>query len=193
MRLLLMGPPGAGKGTQAARLADALGVPAISTGDIFRSNVAAGTPLGLQAQRYMNAGEYVPDTVTDEMVKLRLDEQDAVNGWLLDGYPRTVGQVGTLDSVLLAKSQSLDAVVQLTLDEEELVRRLTKRALSEGRADDTADVIRRRQEVYREQTAPLLETYDKRRLLVTVPGSGPVAKITENLLHALSFTTPRGS
>ena len=186
-----MGPPGAGKGTQATRLADALSVPAISTGDIFRSNVAAGTPLGVQAQRYMNADEYVPDSVTDAMLEARLDEPEAANGWLLDGYPRTVGQVAALEAVLEARSHRLNAVLVLTVDEEELVQRLAKRALTEGRADDTEEVIRRRQEVYRAQTAPLLESYEKRGLLTTVPGSGPVAKVTESLFEALSLSATR--
>jgi adenylate kinase len=180
-----MGPPGAGKGTQATRLADALSVPAISTGDIFRSNVAAGTPLGVQAQRYMNAGGYVPDSVTDAMLEARLDEPEAANGWLLDGYPRTVGQVAALEAVLEARSHRLNAVLVLTVDEEELVQRLAKRALTEGRADDTEEVIRRRQEAYQAQTAPLPESFEKRGLLTTVPGSGPVAKVAESLFEAL--------
>jgi adenylate kinase len=176
-----MGPPGAGKGTQAAVLARVLGIPHISTGDIFRANVAEGTELGKEAQRYMDAGEYVPDTVTNAMVRDRLTHDDCRPGFLLDGYPRTVEQVAELDAMLRSAGTELNVVVELTVDIDEVVGRLVKRAQEQGRADDTEDVIRRRLEVYAEQTAPLLETYADRGLLVQVDGMGEVGAVTERI------------
>jgi adenylate kinase len=183
--MLLMGPPGSGKGTQAVRLAAALGVPAISTGDIFRANLAAGTHLGREAKRYMDAGEYVPDEVTNEMVRARLQDHDAARGWLLDGYPRTLAQVQALDDIAVLTGKGLDAVVALDVNEEELVRRLAQRAFDEGRADDTEEVIRHRQRVYQEQTAPLLAAYRERSLLNTVDGDGEVEDIARRILDTL--------
>jgi Adenylate kinase and related kinases len=177
-----MGPPGAGKGTQAALLAAELGVPHISTGDIFRANVADGTALGKEAQRYMDAGEYVPDTVTNAMVRDRLTHDDCRPGFLLDGYPRTVEQVAELDAMLRSAGQALDVVVELTVEIDEVVGRLVKRAADQGRTDDSEDVIRRRLEVYAEQTAPLLTTYSDRGLLVQVDGMGVVEDVTSRLL-----------
>jgi adenylate kinase len=191
MRLLIMGPPGAGKGTQAARLAARLGVPAISTGDIFRANVTAGTPLGVEARRYMDAGEYVPDSVTNAMVRDRLAEADCADGFLLDGYPRTVAQVGELDGILAAQDQALHGVLLLEVDDAELVRRLLARAVSEGRADDTEDVVRRRQEVYREQTAPLIEVYAARGLVHSVDGLGDVDDVQARLWESVSVPDRR--
>jgi adenylate kinase len=185
MRLLFMGPPGAGKGTQAQVVADRFGVPAISTGDIFRANVANGTELGLEAKRYMDAGEYVPDKVTNLMVRARIDEEDAVKGFLLDGYPRTLTQVDELDGMIKFTGHRLDAVVVLTVDEEELIARLTARSESEDRTDDTEEVIRRRQELYVEQTQPLIEVYRERGLLCEVDGSGDVEDVTQRILDAL--------
>ena len=184
-RLILVGPPGAGKGTQAARLSEALGVPAISTGDIFRANVKEQTELGKRAQRYMDAGEYVPDEVTNEMVRARLAEDDAADGFLLDGYPRTADQVTELDGMLAEAGATLDAVVELTADTDEVVARLLQRAKEQGRADDTEVVIRRRLEVYAEQTAPLTGIYAERGLLTQVDGMGPIESVTERLLAAL--------
>lgn len=189
MRLLLMGPPGAGKGTQAKVVAERLGVPAISTGDIFRENVAAQTGLGRTAQRYMDAGDYVPDEVTNEMVRDRLAQDDADAGFLLDGYPRTLDQVRTLDEMLEERDHELEAVVVLEVDRDELVDRLLKRAEIEGRTDDTEDVIRRRQEVYEEQTAPLIEVYVRRGIVVNIEGSGDVGAVTERVLEALSSSS----
>jgi adenylate kinase len=177
MRLLIMGPPGAGKGTQAALLAGRHDVPAISTGDIFRSEVAAGTELGVLAHSYMAAGEYVPDHVTDAMVRDRLARPDCARGFVLDGYPRTLAQVEELDRVLEAGGAALDRVVVLAVDPEVLVERLLRRAELEGRADDTADVIRRRQELYRQQTAPLIEGYAARGLVREVDGLGAVEEV----------------
>ena len=185
MRLILMGPPGAGKGTQAKVISERLGVPAISTGDIFRANVSQETPLGLEAKRYMDAGEYVPDEVTNGMVRDRLAQADATGGFLLDGYPRTVAQVEELDSMLADASSSLDAVVVLTVDDEELIQRLLHRAETEGRTDDTEDVIRHRQEVYNQQTAPLLAVYADRGMLVEVDGMGAVDEVSERIFSAL--------
>ncbi len=184
MRIILMGPPGAGKGTQAKVIAGRLDIPAISTGDIFRANVSEGTPLGLEAKRYMDAGEYVPDEVTNAMVRDRLAQDDAAKGFLLDGYPRTVAQVEELDR-MLGGDHAVDAVVVLTVDHEELIQRLLRRAQIEGRADDTEDVIRRRQEVYTEQTAPLLAVYADRGLLVEVDGKGEVDEVTQRVFRAL--------
>ena len=163
MRLIMMGPPGAGKGTQAQVVADHFGVPAISTGDIFRANVSEGTELGVEAKRFMDKGEYVPDEITNQMVRNRIDEPDAEPGFLLDGYPRTLAQVEELDGMIAFTGHSLDAAVVLTVDPEELVQRLLQRAQTEGRADDTEDVIRRRQELYAEQTEPLIEVYREPR------------------------------
>lgn len=184
-RLVLLGPPGAGKGTQAARLSERLAVPAISTGDIFRANVAGRTELGRRAQRYMDAGEYVPDEVTNDMVRARLAEPDAAEGFLLDGYPRTQDQVRELEAMLSANGHSLDAVIELTADTDAVVERLLKRAAEQGRADDTDVVIRRRLEVYREQTEPLAGAYDELGLLVRVDGMGEMDAVTERLLTAL--------
>lgn len=183
MRLLIMGPPGAGKGTQAVRIAQRLGIPHISTGDLFRANLAEGTALGQEAKKYMDAGEYVPDSVTNGMVRARLAEADASDGFLLDGYPRTVQQVAELDGMLGGKH--LDRVLVLTADTDEIVQRLLKRAQEQGRADDTEEVIRRRLEVYSEQTAPLTELYENRGVLVTVDGLGAVDDVTARVFEAI--------
>lgn len=185
MRLLVMGPPGAGKGTQAAVIARQLGIPHISTGDIFRANVSEGTPLGIEAKRYMDAGEYVPDGVTNAMVRDRLAQDDCAPGFLLDGYPRTVEQVGELDGMLTASGHSLDRVIELTVDTDVVVGRLVKRAADQGRTDDTEDVIRRRLEVYADQTAPLIAVYDSRGILVRVDGMGEISDVTTRVLAAI--------
>lgn len=185
MRLIIMGPPGAGKGTQAKFIADHFKIPAISTGDIFRANVSEGTPLGVEAKRYMDAGEYVPDEVTNRMVRNRIDEPDAATGFLLDGYPRTVAQVEELDGMIEFTGHHLDAVVCLTVDQEEIVSRLLQRAQVEGRADDTEDVIRRRQEVYLKETEPLIETYKQRGIVHEIDGMGEVDEVTARIFDAL--------
>lgn len=186
VRLLIIGPPGAGKGTQAARLSESYGIPAISTGDIFRANVSQQTPLGVEAKSYMDRGEYVPDSLTNAIVEDRLTWDDAAAGFLLDGYPRTLDQVTELDRILEVHGTSLDAVVQLTADTDEVVARLLKRAGEQGRADDTEEVIRRRLEVYEEQTAPLIEVYAGRNLVVEVDGLGAIDDVTERILAALA-------
>jgi adenylate kinase len=185
-RLLLIGAPGAGKGTQAVKLAETFGIPAISTGDIFRDNVKNETALGKLAKSFMDRGEYVPDSVTNDLVRDRLTQADAKSGFLLDGYPRTADQVVELDSMLTDAGTALDAVVLLTADTDEVVRRLLNRAIEQGRADDTEDVIRRRLEVYEEQTAPLVNTYSARNLVVTVDGLGAVDEVTGRILAALA-------
>ena len=185
-RLLLIGMPGAGKGTQAEKLSEAYGIPAISTGDIFRHNVKNETELGKQAKAFMDRGEYVPDSLTNALVRDRLSHTDAADGFLLDGYPRTADQVAELDDILASHSQKLDAVVMLTADVDEVVRRLLNRAIEQGRADDTEEVIRRRLEVYEEQTAPLVSVYAARNLVVTVDGLGEVAEVTARIVAALA-------
>lgn len=184
MRIIIMGPPGAGKGTQAKHLAQHFGIPAISTGDIFRANVSLATPLGLEAKRYLDAGEYVPDEVTNNMVRDRIGEPDAAGGFLLDGYPRTLAQVEELDGMIKPTGHELDAVISLVVDEDEVVERLLQRAQIEGRADDTEDIIRRRQEIYLEQTAPLIDAYRNRGLIVEVDGLGEVDEVTKRILSA---------
>ena len=184
-RLLLIGPPGAGKGTQAALLSQHFGIPAISTGDIFRYNVKNQTPLGVEAKGFMDRGEYVPNSLTNSLVRDRLSHDDALGGFLLDGYPRTIDQVHELDSILSDAGKRLDVVVQLTADTDELVRRLAHRAEVEGRADDTPDVIRRRLEVYESQTAPLIDVYAARGLVAMIDGLGEIADVTARIVEAL--------
>ena len=185
-RFLLIGPPGAGKGTQAERLAKAFNIPAVSTGEIFRMNVKNETELGKLAKSFMDRGEYVPDSVTNDLVRDRLSHQDAAGGFLLDGYPRTADQVSELDSILEAAGTKLDAVVQLTADTEEIVRRLLNRAIEQGRTDDTEDVIRRRLEIYANETAPLTSVYASRGLVVLVNGLGAIDEVTNRILEALN-------
>ena len=185
MRLIIMGPPGAGKGTQAVVIAKALGVPHISTGDIFRANVSKGTLLGVQAQRYMDAGEYVPDGVTNAMVRDRISQDDCHPGFLLDGYPRTLEQVGELDAMLQSDGTEISKVVELTVDVDEVVARLVNRAAEQGRVDDNEEIIRRRLEVYFESTAPLTQTYDDRGLLSKVSGMGTIDEVSGRVLSVL--------
>ena len=182
MRIIIMGAPGAGKGTQAKHVAEHFGIPAISTGDIFRSNVSQGTPLGRDAKRYLDAGEYVPDDITNGMVRDRIAEPDAAHGFLLDGYPRTLAQVEQLDAMISSAGHELDAVISLHVDEAHVVKRLLQRAQTEGRTDDTEDIIRRRQQLYLEQTKPLLDAYDQRGLLVEIDGFGEVDEVTKRIL-----------
>ena len=192
-RMVLLGPPGAGKGTQAARIAERLNIPAISTGDIFRANVAGTTELGTQAKAYMDKGEYVPDSITNAMVADRIAQADCENGFLLDGDPRTTAQVGELDSMLKAAGLALDVVVEITADAEAVVARLLKRAGEQGRADDTEPVIRRRLEVYAESTAPLADLYAERDLLVQVDGMGEIDVVTGRIMEALASRGITGS
>jgi adenylate kinase len=180
--LVLMGPPGSGKGTQAEVLAGRLGIPAISTGDIFRAQVAAGTELGRKAQHYLDAGEYVPDELTNAMIRERLGAEDTRPGFLLDGYPRTIEQVKVLDDLLATQHRQLDAVVVLEVDRDELVQRLLNRARLEHRSDDTEEVIRRRLQIYTDQTLPLIELYCERDLVIPVDGAGEIHEVTQRIL-----------
>lgn len=184
-RLLIIGAPGAGKGTQAARIAERYQVPAISTGDIFRANIQAGTQLGTKVQSIIEKGQLVPDELTNEIVADRLQRDDVENGFLLDGYPRTVDQVHALDAVLEGEARRLDAVILLEADTDAVVARLLKRSELEGRIDDTEEVIRHRQEVYAEQTAPLIELFRARGILVVVDGLGEVDEVADRIAVAL--------
>jgi len=186
IRLLLIGPPGAGKGTQAERLSSHFGIPAISTGDIFRENVKNETPLGQQAKAYMDAGENVPDSLTNDLVADRLAQPDCASGFLLDGYPRTAAQVDALEEMLAQQSTQLDAAVELVADVEIVVSRLRQRALEQGRSDDSEEVVRHRLGVYAEQTAPLIEVFKQRGLLVSVDGIGPIEEITDRIVSRLA-------
>lgn len=184
--LLIVGPPGAGKGTQAARIAEALGVPAVSTGDIFRQNIKEQTELGQRVSAILDAGEYVPDSLTNELIDDRLAQDDAAHGYLLDGYPRTAGQVEFLDGVNLRRGEQLDAVVRLVADTDEVVRRLLARAQEQGRSDDSEEVIRHRLDVYERETSPLIAIFGERGLVVEVDGIGAVDEVTERILVGLA-------
>jgi adenylate kinase len=179
VRVVLLGPPGAGKGTQAQKLSEKLGIPQISTGDLFRKNIGEGSPLGLEAKRYLDAGDLVPAELTNRLVEDRIDEPDAADGFILDGYPRSVEQAEALHDMLEARNTKLDAVVEFQVSEEELLTRLNNR----GRADDTAEVIHNRFVVYREETEPLLEYY--RDELRTVDAVGTLDEVFARALHAL--------
>ncbi|WP_158865590.1 adenylate kinase [Leifsonia sp. AG29] len=185
-RLLIVGPPGAGKGTQAARISTEFGIPDISTGDIFRANIKNETELGKQVKAIVDAGDYVPDSLTNQLVADRLDEEDARPGFLLDGYPRTLAQVEYLDELLASRGHRLEAVVQLTADQDEIVERLTKRAREQGRADDSEEAIRHRQEVYLRETSPLVELYRERGLLLPVDGLGGIDEVAQRVAVALA-------
>ena len=207
MRLVLVGPPGAGKGTQAVFLAEHYSIPHISTGDIFRANLKAGTPLGQDAKSFMDRGELVPDSVTNEMVKDRLTQDDLANGFLLDGFPRNVVQAEVLRAILAEQKRPLDAVFELNIADSEIIERLSSRLTCRGcgapspataqacaacggelyqREDDKAEVIARRLEVYNEQTAPIIAFYRSEGLLITISATGAVSEITERATTALS-------
>jgi len=186
MRLLIMGPPGAGKGTQAINIAKTLNIPHISTGDIYRENMKNETPLGLEAKVFYDKGMYVPDEITNRIVEDRLTWDDAKNGFLLDGYPRTIDQVNFLDQILAQKSQKIEKVLELTIDIPVVVARLIKRAQEQGRIDDTKEVITKRLEVYASSTAPLLAEYQGRGILIKVDGMGSVNEVEGKIKTALS-------
>lgn len=180
MKLLFIGPPGAGKGTQAARVAERLGIPHVSTGEMFRHHVGQGTELGQQVKSIMEAGDYVPDSITVAMLEERISRDDAVDGYILDGFPRTLGQVESLDELL--GTDGLDQVVLFTVDEDALAERM----LARGRDDDTEETIRNRFKVYYEQTEPLIEVYGSRDLIVEVDGMGTIDEVTERVLAAIA-------
>jgi adenylate kinase len=184
-RLLLIGPPGAGKGTQALELSRAFGVPAVSTGDIFRANVKNETPLGLLAKSFMDAGNNVPDSLTNDLITDRLADEDCARGFLLDGYPRTTDQVRHLDDFLATHDSALNVVVELLAEPDVVVERLRKRALDQGRSDDDEAVVRHRLEVYSEQTAPLIDVYTDRGLVVAIDGIGEISEVTGRIMTAL--------
>lgn len=186
VRLLIVGPPGAGKGTQATGIAERYGIPAISTGDIFRKNIKEGTELGKLAQEITSRGDLVPDSLTNDLVRDRLAEDDAQGGFLLDGYPRTLAQVEALTALLGSQGVDLDAVISLTVDEDVVVERLLKRAEEQGRVDDNEETIRHRQHVYREETEPLLVVYRERGLVVEVDGMGSIDEVGEAIAAALA-------
>jgi adenylate kinase len=187
VRMLLVGPPGAGKGTQAVLLSKAFSIPAISTGDIFRANVRDETPLGVEAKGFMDRGEYVPDTLTNALVADRLSQDDCTSGFLLDGYPRTLDQVRALDEVLAAQGNQLDVVVELTVDPDIVIDRIRVRATEQGRTDDTEDVMRNRLELYARETAPLIQVYGGREILVSVDGIGSIDGVTGRIVDALGL------
>ncbi|MGZ4510582.1 MAG: adenylate kinase [Mycobacterium sp.] len=179
MRVVLLGPPGAGKGTQAQKLSEKLGIPQISTGELFRSNIENGTKLGLEAKRYLDAGDLVPSDLTNQLVDDRLSDPDAANGFILDGYPRSTDQAKALHQMLEHRGTDIDAVLEFRVSEEELLQRLKSR----GRADDTDDVILNRMKIYRDETAPLLEYY--RDELKTVDAVGTLDEVFARALQAL--------
>lgn len=185
MRLILFGPPGAGKGTQAEAISETFSLPHIATGDIFRNNVKNETDLGRQAKKYMDKGELVPDDVVIAMVKERISRGDAAGGFLLDGFPRTVSQAEALDEALSADGTSVDAVLRLLVDDEELTARMLKRAEEQGRSDDTRDVVETRLRVYRDETEPLVDRYRRQGVLHEIDGKGSIDAVRERVLETI--------
>lgn len=188
MRLILLGPPGAGKGTQAKILVEAYGIPQLSTGDILRSAIAAQTPLGIEAKAVMDRGDLVSNDVVNGIVSERLDAEDCQPGFILDGFPRTIAQAEALDAMMAEKGIKLDAVIEITADADELVRRVIQRAKESGgaRADDNEDVLRNRLDIYQNQTAPLVAYYADQGLLKTVNGMAPVDQVTAAMKAAIA-------
>jgi adenylate kinase len=185
-RLLIVGPQGSGKGTQGIRIAESYGIPVVSTGDMFRANIKAGTPLGQKVTAILDKGDLVPDELTSEIVRDRLSQADAANGFLLDGYPRNTAQVGHLDEFLSSRGESLDAVILLDVPRAESIARLELRAAEQGRSDDTAEAIARRLDIYESETAPILEVYGARGIVDSIDGVGSLDEITERVLAALA-------
>lgn len=185
-RLLIVGPQGSGKGTQGVRVGEALSIPVISTGDVFRANVSAGTPLGQQVKAIIEAGDLVPDSLTSEIVRDRLTQDDASNGFLLDGYPRNLGQVGDLDAFLEGRGEALDAVIELSVPRDESIARLSQRAVEQGRTDDTEEVIANRLAIYERETAPILDVYRERGIVDAIDGVGSLDEIADRIAAALA-------
>ncbi len=185
-RLLIVGPQGSGKGTQGVLVAEAFGIPVVSTGDIFRANIKAGTELGQQVTAIMEAGDLVPDELTSAIVRDRLSQDDAANGFLLDGYPRNTAQVGHLDEFLGERGETLDAVILLDVPREESLERLRLRAIEQGRADDTTEAIAKRLDIYEQETAPIIEVYAERGIVDRIDGVGSLEAITERIGAALA-------
>ncbi|MFC9918033.1 adenylate kinase [Agromyces binzhouensis] len=194
-RFLIVGPQGSGKGTQGVLVAEAFGVPQVATGDIFRENVKGGTELGKRVQAIIEAGDLVPDELTSELVRDRLEQPDAARGFLLDGYPRNRGQVDDLEAFLSGRGESLDAVVELVVPREESITRLRQRAIDQGRTDDTEEVIANRLAIYERETAPILDVYREKDLVVRVDGVGTLDEVTERIFAALATRglEPNGS
>ena len=185
-RLLIVGPPGAGKGTQSTRITGNYSIPAIATGDIFRANIKNETELGLQVKSIIDAGDFVPDSLTNDLIASRLQEADALQGFLLDGYPRTVDQLNFLDRILAESDTALDAVILLVVDPDELVSRLLKRAHEQGRTDDTEETIRHRQDLYARETAPLIAVYKERGLVIEIDALGQVDEVSARIAEGLA-------
>lgn len=184
-RLVLVGPQGSGKGTQAARMAEMYGIAAISTGDVFRANIAEGTDLGTQVKAVIDAGDLVSDELTFEVVRDRLSQPDAANGFLLDGFPRNLGQLGMLDAYLAERAEPLTAVVELGVPRAESIDRLTRRAFEQGRTDDTEEAIANRLSIFERETAPILEVYRDHGLVDSVDGVGSLDEVTRRIVGAL--------
>jgi adenylate kinase len=184
-RLLIVGPQGSGKGTQGIRIAETFGVPVVSTGDIFRANIKEGTELGLQVKAITDAGDLVPDEVTFAIVKDRLEQPDAAEGFLLDGFPRNVAQVALLDEFLTGRDEALDAVIELNVPREESLKRIALRAQEQGRSDDTEAAIAHRLDIYERETAPILAVYRSSGIVDTIDGVGTLDEITERIVAAL--------
>lgn len=185
-RLLIVGPQGSGKGTQGVRIAETYGIPVVSTGDMFRANIKQGTPLGVQVTEILDRGDLVPDELTGEIVRDRLSQDDAENGFLLDGYPRNTAQVAHLDAFLAESGQALDAVILLEVPREESLARLTLRATEQGRADDTPEAIAHRLDIYEHETAPIIDVYSEKGIVDRIDGTGELDVITERILAALT-------
>ncbi|WP_309129683.1 adenylate kinase [Microbacterium sp.] len=185
-RLLIVGPQGSGKGTQGVRVAEAFGIPVVSTGDMFRANIKQGTELGKKVTAILDAGDLVPDELTGEIVRDRLSQEDAANGFLLDGYPRNTAQVSHLDAFLEERGESLDAVILLDVPREESLERLRLRAIEQGRSDDTDEAIAHRLDIYEHETAPIIEVYQERGIVDRIDGVGSLDEITERISAALS-------
>lgn len=185
-RLLIIGPQGSGKGTQGVRVAEAFGIPAVSTGDVFRANVKDGTELGLQVQAIIDAGDLVPDVLTSAIVRDRLSQDDAATGFLLDGYPRNLGQVADLDAFLDERGEPLTAVIELSVPRDESIQRLTLRAAQQGRTDDNAESISKRLGIYESETAPILDVYRSRGIAFEVDGIGSLDEVYARIIAALA-------